>query len=156
MQKIDLVGKTFGQLLVIRELPERDKHNKIVWECRCSCGNLTKDTAQNLRKRRKSCGCAYVKHGFAKQSGNGHYFRWQNIKARCSNPKAPNYHRYGGRGITMYGPWVDDFLSFKTWIDDNLGPCPEGHSLDRIDNGGNYEPGNLRWATCVQQNANKG
>jgi hypothetical protein len=66
-----------------------------------------------------------------------------------------NRERYLDRGITMYGPWVDDFVAFDMWVKENLGERPEGCSLDRINNEGNYEPGNLRWATPKEQCNNK-
>jgi len=80
------------------------------------------------------------------------YFTWKGIKARVLDVSNPNY---GGRGISMYGPWVDDSHAFLEWMDANLGPRPDGHSLDRIDNDGNYEPGNLRWATASEQRRNQ-
>lgn len=84
-----------------------------------------------------------------------HYDRWYGIKARTTDPTHKQYPDYGGRGIEMYGPWVDDFMAFDSWFQEKLGPCPPGHSLDRIDNEGHYEPGNLRWATPTTQNRNK-
>lgn len=81
--------------------------------------------------------------------------RWQSIKQRCYNPNAVNYADYGGRGIAMHEPWVNDSRAFLQWLDDNLGPCPEGLTLDRIDNHRGYEPGNLRWATWREQLANR-
>ena len=74
------------------------------------------------------------------------------MKQRCRYSKGRDYHRYGGRGITIYPAW---FESFKTFLAD-VGPKPTPeHSLDRIDNDGNYEPGNVRWATSKEQAANR-
>jgi hypothetical protein len=67
----------------------------------------------------------------------------------------PYYRYYGGRGITMYAPWVNDSTAFINWVESNLGPRPQGHTLDRIDNDGNYEPGNLRSATRAVQLRNR-
>lgn len=77
-----------------------------------------------------------------------------NIVSRCENPNSDSYADYGGRGISIYPEWRDSFKKFESWINDNLGDRPEGLSLDRIDNDGNYEPGNLRWADRQTQNRN--
>ena len=77
------------------------------------------------------------------------------MRKRCTNPKAHNYQYYGGRGISVYEPWRHDAGAFITWIEENIGPRPEGMSIDRIDNDGDYEPGNLRWATHSQQVRNR-
>ena len=69
---------------------------------------------------------------------------------RCYNPASKDYRNYGARGIGVCEDWRD-VRNFIAWLDSNLGPCPQGKSLDRIDNDGNYEPGNLRWATRSEQ-----
>ena len=80
---------------------------------------------------------------------------WTSVKQRCYNPKNHSYRHYGGRGISVHEPWITSRIAFITWINENLGPRPEGMSLDRIDNDGNYEPGNLRWATQSDQIRNR-
>jgi hypothetical protein len=80
---------------------------------------------------------------------------WLSIKGRCFNSNNKSYADYGGRGITMFKLWVDNYPEFELWIMENLGPRPDGCSLDRIDNDGNYEPGNLRWADPSTQMANR-
>jgi hypothetical protein len=80
---------------------------------------------------------------------------WQGIKQRCYNPNEPGYKWYGAEGIEMYKPWINDRQLFKKWILDNLGHRPEGHSIDRINVNGNYEPDNLRWADKKTQARNK-
>jgi hypothetical protein len=96
------------------------------------------------------------KHGFASR-GRRHYLYslWQSRKNACTNPKSREWSRYGGRGITFYDRWLDDFGEFFSWVIKNLGDRPDGMSLDRIDNARGYEPGNLRWATPKQQAQNR-
>ncbi len=74
--------------------------------------------------------------------------------SRCENPADKDWLNYGGRGITVCGAWHDP-AAFTAWINENLGPRPAGMTLDRQDNNGNYVPGNMRWATILQQNRNK-
>jgi hypothetical protein len=79
------------------------------------------------------------------------YRSWDGMKARCLNPKAVNYEGYGGRGISVCERWRTSFTNFLH----DMGPRPVGTTLDRRDNDGNYEPGNCRWVTPTEQNANR-
>jgi len=80
------------------------------------------------------------------------YKTWQHVKDRCLNRDCKAYGNYGGRGIKVYGPWVSNFKDFY----DYLGPKPSpAHSIERIDNNGNYEPGNVIWATDLVQTRNR-
>jgi hypothetical protein len=102
----------------------------------------------------------HVTHGL---TGDPIFQYWRNMIARCMNPDHPNYKHYGVRGITVYAEWQTDPRPFVSWVLDTLGPRPDGitpggrarWSLDRIDNDGNYEPGNLRWLDIVAQQQNR-
>ena len=151
MKMIDLSGKTFGRLTVLSIAENR--RGKIFWECECSCGKSGfAISGSNLRTgHTTSCGCyrdekrRHPHHGGRKST---EYTIWCGIKARCENPKNPAYSRYGGRGIKVHPQWSKDFQSF---IND-MGARPSlAHSIDRVDNDKNYEPGNCRWATRSEQ-----
>jgi len=83
------------------------------------------------------------------------YSRWKNMRRRCTNPKDAKYKDYGGRGITVCTEWLDDFYAFAEYVDALERPSELHMSIDRINNDGNYEPGNIRWATRVQQQNNR-
>lgn len=95
--------------------------------------------------------CPWPRRSITGQSNDAAYKCWENMVQRATNPKATGYENYGGRGITLH----PTFLSFSTFIE-HIGPRPSPtHSIDRIDVNGNYEPGNVRWATPIEQAANK-
>jgi hypothetical protein len=142
----DLTGKIFGDLTVIGPIFNNGRR----WLCRCSCGNEVYLRANRLTSTNtKSCGC---NKGWPKTS-NGlsaspEYKAYCDARSRCLNPNRPNYSGYGGRGIKFL------LTSFNEMFKD-IGPRPSSkHSLDRIDNDGNYEVGNLRWATKKEQQNN--
>jgi hypothetical protein len=93
-----------------------------------------------------------LKHGLSKHPL---YDTWTGMRLRCLKETFWAYKYYGGRGITIYPPWRDDARAFIEYIEAELGPRPEGMTLDRRDNSRNYEPGNLRWATWDEQVANR-
>lgn len=157
---IDLSGVRIGIITVVSYDGTRGR-NRNAWLCKCDCGKEFYALSGNLRSGRvKSCGCIKrnelikrsTKHG---GSGSKLYDVWCAIKARCFNTRNKRYYEYGGRGITMYPAWVHDYSAFRDYILNVIGEKPsEEHSLDRINNDGNYEPGNLRWATVLQQSRN--
>lgn len=141
----DLSGQVFGKLTVT-ERQENDGAY-VRWSCLCECGNYITTRAQSLRDGRvKSCGC--LSHGFSKTPT---YRSWSSMKKRCLYPKAKDWPRYGGRGITICDRWKDSFESFL----EDMGERPKGMTLDRKNPNGNYEPGNCRWATPKQQANNR-
>jgi hypothetical protein len=127
----------------------------VQWKCRCDCGGYLTVRAANLSSgNTNSCGCwkrefrrANETHGM---KGTRTYGIWNQMKQRCSNANVPNFHLYGGRGISVCNRW-HQFENFYA----DMGPCPPGRSLERINNDGNYEPGNCRWATKKEQGRNK-
>lgn len=148
---IDITGQRFGYLTAISPAGTRASGNKL-WLCQCDCGRQIISSGSDLRARTKSCGCKPLKHGHSKQA-NYHplYAIWKTIRQRCNNPANADYRWYGARGITICKRW-DDFTVFLSDIGER--PSPE-LTIDRINNEGNYEPGNIRWATWAQQRNNK-
>lgn len=126
----------------------------------CFCGNKFKTTIEHVRgNHTTSCGCKREENLPASTRTHGKtshrlYPVWFEIKDRCFNPNNKAYKRYGGRGITVFPIWVVDFQSFYEYVTALPEYNKKGYSLDRINNDGNYEPGNLRWATSHTQAAN--
>lgn len=118
------------------------------------CERAFEATIDNVKRGNTfACGCLKYKHGLY---GSILYIKWNSIKNRCYNPNTPNYNRYGGRGIRICDQWIDDPESFIRYIKELPNCGKPGYSLDRINNNGNYEPDNLRWATATQQQLNRG
>jgi hypothetical protein len=133
--------------------PKGQPKRRFIFEC--ICGKHFVSTLSNIKcGNTKSCGCLKSKYNI-KVSKQEHYQRWKGIKGRCFNMNGKDWVDYGGRGITMYEPWIKNYLVFEDYINNNLGKKPDGYSLDRIDNDGNYEPSNLRWASPIMQSNNQ-
>ena len=151
-------GATFGRLTVMHESGV-DNAGQVLWACRCKCGAIVVVRSYKLRSgHTTSCGCysrdrqreEHRRHGHRKPLSR-EYRSWANAKQRCNDPNATSFRNYGGRGIRMCDEWARDFVSFLR----DMGPCPEGHEIDRIDPDGNYEPGNCRWAPSAVQSSNR-
>ncbi len=146
----DLTGRKFGRLRVVSCAGQAKKCDNYRWECHCDCGEVVIVKAANLKNRySRSCGCSQRKH---MATNTPEYQAWQGMKNRCHNPNDASFSRYGGRGIKVCDQWRNDFKAFLR----NVGPRPSRqHSLDRINNDGNYEPGNVRWALADRQARNR-
>ena len=155
----DLTGERFGRLIAIKRLGEEYRENRGRWICICDCGNPTSTKTHSLTSgATKSCGCLgdevradnrnkHRTHGLRKTP---EYNIWNLMRNRCLNPNATSYKHYGGRGISLCERW----LKFENFYAD-MGPRPLGLTLDRINVDGDYEPGNCRWATWIEQCRNK-
>ena len=151
----DLTGQRFGKLLALEPVGE-DQQGRVLWRCQCDCGHQTIVIGCNLTSgNSKSCGCVQReklslrrwKHGMSQSLT---YVSWYGMIKRCEDPHHRSYPNYGGRGIKVCERWH----SFENFLAD-MGERPKGTTLDRIDNNGNYCPGNCKWSTFLEQQRNK-
>lgn len=153
-------GARFGRWVIVSADKHYDKWKKIMHECHCDCGSERVVLKRDLKSGKStSCGCLTIengiksntKHGFKRRdSAHELYGIWAVMRGRCNNPENKSYKHYGGRGISVCERWND----FKMFAKD-MGDRPEGLSIDRINNDGDYEPSNCKWSTAVEQANNR-
>jgi len=160
MTRSALAGQRLGMLTVLEQCGAT-RWGNLQWRCRCDCGSTVVVAGGHLNAgHTKSCGCLSrqlttarnLKHGLTVRGALHPLFHtWVMMRRRCYERKNHAYRLYGGRGITVCARWRDDFAAFVA----DVGERPFRRTLDRIDNNGNYEPGNVRWATWSEQIANQ-
>ena len=155
MEKTPMIGKRFGKLEVIEEVGRRKQY---YWYLvKCECGTKIERSGADLRKGKSfQCHLCTNRSRAKKLTTHGRhkdpiYHVWAAMIQRCTNPNHINYHRYGGRGIEVCERW----RKFENFLKD-MGERPEGLTLDRQNNNGNYEPSNCRWVTSKENCNNRG
>ncbi len=154
----NLTGQRFGMLVAVRVVSQTNEC-RAIWLCRCDCGKTVKRRSGHLtgnqrNNTRASCGCGPTgtrpTHG---DSGSTEYRSWLGMRDRCYKKTHHKYHLYGKKGVRVFKGWRNDYQAFLNYV--GRKPSPK-HTLDRYpDPTGNYEPGNVRWATSKQQRRNR-
>lgn len=149
----NLLGNRYGKLVAVKYLGIVYRYAR--WECKCDCGGTIEVRSSHLILGDTThCGCiphTNKTHG-ERQARSKEYAAWCGMKGRCYRLNHPRYKDWGGRGIRVCDRWINSYENFLA--DMGRAPSPT-HSIDRINNDGNYEPGNCRWATVQEQNKNK-
>lgn len=155
MKMVSMIGRRFGALTVVSQAP--NYRTEARWNCECACGGTAIVRGGALRNgNTKSCGCRRAEVGRQHLTVHGlserpEYEIWKTMRQRCLNRKNKKYASYGGRGIKVCDRWSSFDLFYK-----DMGARPSArHSIERVDNDGNYEPSNCRWATASEQRKNQ-
>lgn len=154
---INIVGEKFGRLTVVG-YSHKGSNRHSYWKCLCDCGKEVVVGGPGLKGGgSQSCGCLHKERASAAnkthgKTGTAIHRVWKNMVQRCTNPKNPRWADYGGRGITVCEEWQHDFHAFYS----HMGDIPdEGYTIDRVDNGLGYCPGNVKWSNQLQQISNR-
>jgi hypothetical protein len=145
---IDISGFRSGKLVAMSVTDKRTSTGCAIWLCKCDCGNSCEIRGEYIKRgHTKSCGCINKPHGMTDTKT---WISWKEMIRRCYNKNNDRYSSYGGRGIIVCERWLASFVAFY----DDMGERPEGKTLDRKDNNGNYEPANCKWSTASEQQQN--
>jgi hypothetical protein len=150
----DIAGQKFGKLRALRYVGKYKKSRRAVWEFKCDCGQKCERIMSNVTQgETKSCGCLVKTSGGLTTKEAYTYKSYDGMIRRCQDTAHPNYMNYGGRGVSVYFDWLGagGFAQFFR----DVGRRPQGLTIDRIDPEGNYEPGNVQWATNKEQRMNQ-
>lgn len=171
LNESDFRGQSYNKLIVVGKTSQKSSNGTYNWKFKCDCGSIVITRMDKVKSgHTKSCGC--YKSGVLSKVATTHgcsqkeklYRIWEGMKARCYNKNKDHYEDYGGRGIKVYKTWIDSYPTFKDYVS-TLPNFPALHltksterailSIDRIDNNGDYKPGNIKWSTQSEQLNNR-